>query len=64
MIHNDVDDVDIGMRDLNHSLRQALSFTRTTYLEINPSLCVHLIYTKNKQSVPEKDRIAFTRFRV
>ena len=64
MIHNDVDDVDIGMRDLNHSLRRSVSSRRTTYLEINPSLCVHPIYTESKQSVPERDRVAFTRFRV
>lgn len=63
LIHNDLDDINIGMRELKQNLQQVASSRRKTYLEINPSLCAHPIYLE-KQKVPEKDRIAFTRFRV
>ena len=64
LIHNDQDDVDISIRDLKHSLQQSVSSRRTTYLEINPSLCVHPVYLEKKHNVCERDRVAFTRFRV
>ncbi len=63
LIHNDLDDINIGMRELKQNLQQVASSRRKTYLEINPSLCAHPIYLE-KQKVPEKDRVAFTRFRV
>ncbi|XP_063875059.1 uncharacterized protein LOC135108212 [Scylla paramamosain] len=47
-----------------HALAKAAHVSkRKTYLEMNPSLCGHPIYLE-KQKVPEKDRVAFTRFRV
>ena len=63
LINMDVNDVDIAMTELRHKMQHTTSSRRKTYLEINPSLCAHSIYLK-QQNVPEKDRIAFTRFRV
>lgn len=63
LIHNDVDDVEFGMRNLMHKMRHATSSRRTTYLEIKLSLRTHPIYLK-QQNVPERDCVTFKRFRV
>ena len=62
-IQNNVDDIDVGMRELENILRDSASSRRITYREINPSLSLHDIYTA-QENLNENDRITFTRFRV
>lgn len=49
--------------DVTPSLRNRDSSRRKTYVELNPSLTVHNIYTA-RHSINEIHRISFTRFRV
>ena len=63
LLCNDVDDVEVGIQEVKQSVRDSTSSRRCTYLEINPRLSVHAVYSMTER-VAERDRVAFTRFRV
>ena len=60
---DDVDDLQVGMDRIKESIFASQSSRRRTYLEFNPSISVHSIYT-SKHNILERDRISFTRFRI
>lgn len=63
LLCSDVDDVEVGIQEIKQSVRDSTSSRRITYLEINPHLSLHAVYSMSER-VAERDRVAFTRFRV
>ena len=63
LIHNAVDDVKLNIETLRSNIVRSASSRRITYLQMNPSLTVHHLYSC-RGKVNEVHRIAFTRLRV
>ena len=63
LIHNSVDDVKLSIETLKSNIIRSVSSRRIAYLEMNPSLTVHHIYSC-RGKVNEVYRIAFSRLRV
>jgi len=58
-------DLSTMQSEIHHRIHQATTTRCTTYLEINPDLTVHCVYTDQKSAaIPERHRIAFTRLRL
>ena len=62
-ISSDMRDMEDNRQELVASIVNSDSSKRKTYTELNPSFDIHFVY-KNKHSINEIHRIAFTRFRV
>ena len=63
LIYDTVDDIGEAMENLKNNIRNSNSSRRLTYMEMNPDLSVHNVYSE-KHNIPEHHRVSFTRFRL
>ena len=55
---------DLGVQLLHDRIRAHQGSRYTTYVEINPSLSVHDVYSRRRDTVPEHTRVSFSRMRL
>ena len=63
LLHNDVDDIELAMRDIKDNISASPSSRLSFYKEINENYDVHSIYTESTR-VNEIERVSWTRIRL